>query len=102
MVGSTLDINQIEISRGPQTTIFGNNSIAGLITIDSAEPESKQVIKIIHKTGNDNTKNTGMIANLKIFKNLYGRFTVLKNYQNDLEQTNILMLAIPTKKMRLF
>ena len=82
MVGSTIDINQIEISRGPQTTIFGNNSIAGLITIDSAEPETKQVIKIIHKTGNDNTKNTGMIANLKIFKNLYGRFTVLKNYQN--------------------
>ena len=82
MVGSTIDINQIEISRGPQTTIFGNNSIAGLITIDSAEPETKQLIKIIHKTGNDNTKNTGMIANLKIFKNLYGRFTVLKNYQN--------------------
>ena len=43
---STLDIDQVEILRGPQGTLFGANALAGLINLVSASPtpEHRQTI----------------------------------------------------------
>jgi len=38
---STLDIQQVEILRGPQGTLFGANALAGLINMVSNSPEDK-------------------------------------------------------------
>ena len=69
MIGGTIDVNNIEVARGPQSTVFGNNSIAGAINISSNEPERKKIIKLNYKTGNDNYKYTGITANLKALGN---------------------------------
>lgn len=38
-VGDRLDIASVEILRGPQGTLFGRNTSAGTITINTARPE---------------------------------------------------------------
>ena len=41
LAASTFDVEQIEVLRGPQGTIYGANALAGLINIVSNSPETK-------------------------------------------------------------
>ncbi len=55
-----LDINQIEIFRGPQSSVYGANAMAGLISMQSNAPKNK--FEAIVQTGiaPDNGKNIGL------------------------------------------
>ena len=97
MIGSTIDIDQIEVVRGPQSTIFGNNSIAGAINLFSAEPERKNLVKLDYKTGNDNLKHTAAIINLNVLKDLFLRFSFFKKYQDGFRTVYYTHLTLPTK-----
>lgn len=46
LTASTLDINQVEVLRGPQGTVYGANALAGLINMTSAAPTSETMAKV--------------------------------------------------------
>ena len=102
MIGGTIDVNNIEVARGSQSTIFGNNSIAGAINISSYEPERKNLIKVNYKTGKDNYKYTGITANLKALGNSYFRFNFYKNYQDGFRKNKFLGVNNTNKKDETF
>ena len=102
MIGGTIDVNNIEVARGTQSTVFGNNAIAGAINISSREPERKNLIKVNYKTGNDNYKFTGITANLKALGNSYFRFNFYKNYQDGFRKNKFLGVNNTNKKDETF
>ena len=82
MVGSTIDIAHVEVAKGPQSTVFGNNAIAGAIVLKSSEPVNKRILKANFGYGSDNYKSVGITANFNQFKTLLFRLNINKNYQN--------------------
>ena len=46
MVGFLNDISQLEISKGPQSTIYGSNAIGGAITLKSNDPSQDFQLKL--------------------------------------------------------
>ena len=55
-VASTLDVQQVEILRGPQGTVYGANALAGLINIVSADPAKDTEASIEASVGNHNSR----------------------------------------------
>ena len=102
MVGGMIDIDQIEVARGSQSTVFGNNAIAGSITLSSTEPERKNSINLYHKLGSDNLKNTGITANLKAYKGLLFRVSLYKNYQDGFRKNKFFDVRNTNKKDETF
>ncbi|WP_308364832.1 MULTISPECIES: TonB-dependent receptor domain-containing protein [unclassified Microbulbifer] len=46
LAASTLDIDQVEILRGPQGTVYGANALAGLISMTSQAPTAEPMAKV--------------------------------------------------------
>ena len=45
MVGQLIDINQIEVFKGPQSSVFGSNAIGGVISLRSGKPDEKNAFR---------------------------------------------------------
>ena len=67
------DLQQLELLRGPQGTLYGKSSPAGAITIRSANPNLEQVDGFIRQSFNDQDgSNTQVAASLPLIKNELG------------------------------
>ena len=81
-----LDIDQIEVLRGPQGTIFGANALAGLINMQSASPTNDTELLVGVGAG-DISDNAGaldlwsakLIANQPINDDIAARFAIAQN-----------------------
>ncbi|NML62636.1 TonB-dependent receptor [Massilia sp. RP-1-19] len=78
------DVDQVEVLRGPQGTLFGRNSPAGVIKFDSAKP-------VIGKTegyatlgfGNESAVNAEGAVNLPISDTMAARISVQSQNRDD-------------------
>lgn len=72
------DIRQIEVLRGPQTTLYGRNSINGLINISTNAPNN--IFSVQAKAGYSsyNSQNYNLVANLPLGV-LYSKFSFSYN-----------------------
>ncbi|MAP66178.1 MAG: hypothetical protein CMF80_00580 [Candidatus Marinimicrobia bacterium] len=76
------DLNQIEVFKGPQSTMFGSNSMAGQINYISNEPSKINESNFLLEFGNDNQLATGLAQNLNISDNFSSRVTLFRNSSN--------------------
>ena len=79
MPGLLFDINQIEIFRGPQSSVFGTNSMGGLISIRSTEPVSHFESSIQTMMATNNTRHMGISVNTPVIVNMATRFSVFSS-----------------------
>ncbi len=60
------DIERIEVLRGPQSTMYGRNTMAGLISITTTSPLRFQGVRIMAEAGTDNSYRAAVSGFFKI------------------------------------
>ena len=77
-VGAVLDIvdlERVEVLRGPQGTLFGRNTIGGAISLSSKKPDGEFGGKVDVKYGTDNRFNVRGSVNIPLHDKLYARLS---------------------------
>lgn len=78
-----LDVNRIEVLRGPQSTLFGKNTIAGALNYTTARPTDKKELNLyaLREFESHQTELTG-VASGPLTDTVRARFAV-RSYQED-------------------
>lgn len=97
MLGNLYDLEQIEIFRGPQSSVYGANALAGLISLKSKDPKDQFDFGVLARTGSDNHRSINNFINMKTVGNLSIRLTGGYNYSDGFRE-NISQNATNTNK----
>jgi iron complex outermembrane receptor protein len=74
-----VDVQRIEVIKGPQGTLFGRNSAAGAISIITNEPEREQDASVNVRFGNYGRKNGEAMLNAPLTDSLAARLVLVRN-----------------------
>jgi len=77
------DVDQVEVLRGPQGTLFGRNSPAGVIKFDSAKPVFKQEGYLTLGLGNYSSKTAEGMFNIPVSDTVALRFSGTSQHRGD-------------------
>jgi iron complex outermembrane receptor protein len=72
---STVDIERVELLRGPQGTLFGKNVIGGLVNIISTKPQPEFDSSIVVRAAEDGDLGVRGMLNVPFTDKFYGRFS---------------------------
>ncbi len=91
---ATVDIERIEVLRGPQGTLFGKNTTGGAVNIISAKPQDQFEADLIMRVGDYGRQDLRGMINVPFSDTAFGRFSVAKEtsdgyYYNRTLKTNI-------------
>jgi len=75
---SLLDLERIEVLRGPQGTLFGKNTVAGAVNLISAKPSDDFSASINTSFGNYGAKEVSGIVNVPLSDNLFTKVSLSK------------------------
>ena len=92
------NIEQIEVLKGPQGTLFGRNSTAGVIQILTPDPKQEFSGKVEGGYGNYNTINADTYITGGLTPKLAGDLALL--YQNQMDGFGHTSLGTPTFRQR--
>jgi iron complex outermembrane recepter protein len=77
-----LDLERVEVMRGPQGTLFGKNTVAGAINLVTRKPGSELELAVRGEYGNLNSHRLSALANIPIGERLATRISVV-DHQRD-------------------
>jgi len=102
MVGNLFDLKQIEIFKGPMSSVFGSNSLAGLISIRSQEPKDYFEQSYLFSRGTDNHLLISNAINFKINEDLGIRMSGAYNYSNGFRNNILKEIDNSNKRQEMF
>ncbi|WP_295802827.1 TonB-dependent receptor [uncultured Microbulbifer sp.] len=82
LAASTLDMDQVEILRGPQGTVYGANALAGLITMTSNAPTSEPMGRVSAEVAEYGSHTLSAVTSGPLADSLTYRVAV-QNQQSD-------------------
>ncbi|WP_299078307.1 TonB-dependent receptor [uncultured Paraglaciecola sp.] len=77
------DVEQVEVLRGPQGTLFGRNTTAGMVKFDSVKPSDEFDAYVKLGVGTFGTLNVEGAVGGSLTDELSGRFSVLSQDRDD-------------------
>ena len=83
------DVDRVEILRGPQGTLFGRNTTAGLIHVVNKKPSLEREFDMQVGMGSDDHRTLGLTANVPVSDQVAFRFSVYDK-QSDGFMENVL------------
>ncbi len=90
MSALTFDVNRVELFRGPQSSIYGPNALAGFIVLRSNDPGPQQDAYVTVSAGNASTLNMGTAFNLHTGSTLSARLAAYRGYSNGFQYNEYL------------
>ena len=81
-IASMLDVEQIEVLRGPQGTRYGASALGGLIKVKTKDPSSKQELELKITHGQYATQNFDLIINTPVSDQLLLR-AAFNDHESD-------------------
>ena len=97
MVGLLYDIDQIEIFKGPQSSVYGPNAMAGLISLKSTDPTDHFEMRTSIRFGSDNHYGGSSVMNVQFMKNMKLRLGGVNNYSDGFRE-NVTQSVTQTNK----
>ena len=89
-VGAMFDVKQVEVFRGPHSSVFGPNSLAGMINVKSAEPTSVLSGKVRLDSGSDGLFSGEMVLNTPLSEKLSVRLGYQHSYSDGFRSNKFL------------
>ena len=86
MVGLLYDLDQIEVFKGPQSSVYGPNAMAGLISMRATNPTDQFEMKSSTNFGSDNHYGGSSVMNVHFMKNMNLRLTGVYNYSDGIRE----------------
>ncbi len=83
------DLERVEVLRGPQSTLYGKNTVAGAVNFVTAKPTADTQMRLRQTVGNYGRFDTAGLVSGKIAENTYGKFSFSRR-QHDGYLRNIL------------
>jgi len=77
-----IDIERVEVLRGPQGTLFGRNTNGGAVSITTIKPHDEFEADVSATTGTDHRVDLKGSINVPITDTVFGRVTALAKTQN--------------------
>ena len=102
MLGHLFDIGQVEIFKGPQSTTFGSNALAGLIAIKSNDPIRNLGLETSLSFGSDDLRSVSSMLNINLTNNLFLRLSSSVNYSDGFRKNKSLDMSNSNKKEESF
>ena len=102
MLGHLFDLQQIEVFKGPQSSIFGANAIAGLISLRSVDPLDRFEHKHSFSIGNDNHLQRSNSFNFSLNGGLSFRLSSIYNYRDGFRKNIFKRVDDSNKKEEMF
>ena len=97
MVGLLNDIDQIEVFKGPQSSIYGPNAMAGMINISSNDPTPHREGKITINAGDYNYNGISGYFSSSLLHNLFHRLSFNINKSDGFRENNYLDISNSNK-----
>jgi len=77
------DISRVEVLRGPQGTLFGRNTTAGLVHVITNDPTDEWEFKISGGFGNDEQINSDVLINVPMIEGVLNARLALQTRKDD-------------------
>ncbi|MBN7795531.1 TonB-dependent receptor [Parahaliea mediterranea] len=77
-----LDLERVEIARGPQGTLFGKNTVAGAINLITNRPDREFMTEVRGEYGNLDSHRVSAIVNAPLTDSIAARFSVSDNHRD--------------------
>jgi len=90
MSGMIFDVDRVELFRGPQSSIYGPNAVAGYIFLRSTDPASQRKGFATVTLGSAGTLNLGTALNLLTGPVLKARLAVYRGFNNGFQYNEYL------------
>ncbi|MDE0842319.1 MAG: TonB-dependent receptor plug domain-containing protein, partial [Porticoccaceae bacterium] len=77
------DIEKIEVARGPQGTLFGKNTIAGVVSVQRSDPTGELGGKVSATVGNFGRTDVKAIFNVPLVENVLAAKLFVNSLKSD-------------------